>query len=67
MECKKDRNLSRCNCSYEPCARKGRCCDCLSYHLNNRELPACVFPAAAEQTYDRSFAHFSRLLADGKV
>ncbi len=67
MECKKDSNLSNCNCSYEPCARKGRCCDCLSYHVGNRELPACVFPSAAEKTYDRSFAHFARLVTSGKI
>jgi hypothetical protein len=67
MECMKDRNRRACNCSYEPCARKGKCCDCLSYHRLNRELPACFFPAAAELTYDRSFEHFARLLAAGKV
>jgi hypothetical protein len=33
----------------------------------NRELPACFFPAAAEPTYDRSFEHFGRLVAAGKV
>jgi hypothetical protein len=67
MECRKDRNRRSCNCSYEPCARKGICCDCLNYHLGNRELPACVFPASAERTYDRSFEHFARLLAAGKI
>jgi hypothetical protein len=67
MECKKDRNSRSCNCSYHPCPRKGECCDCLSYHLSSRELPACCFPAAAERTYDRSFEHFARLLAAGKI
>ena len=67
MECKKDHNRRACPCSYEPCLRKGTCCDCLSYHVANRELPACVFPAAAEKTYDRSFEHFARLLAAGKI
>jgi hypothetical protein len=67
MECKKDRNSRSCNCSYSPCSRKGVCCDCLSYHLSSRELPACCFPAAAERTYDRSFEHFARLLAAGKI
>jgi hypothetical protein len=43
MECKIDQNLKLCNCSYEPCSRKGTCCDCLSYHLRARELPACCF------------------------
>jgi hypothetical protein len=67
MECKKDRTLERCNCSYEPCARKGSCCDCLAYHLRSRELPACAFSEAAERSYDRSFEHFARLVTSGKV
>ena len=67
MDCQKERNRKNCNCSYDPCARKGICCDCLSYHLGNRELPACCFPADAERTYDRSFAHFARLVAEHRV
>jgi hypothetical protein len=67
MECKKDANLARCNCTWQGCARKGLCCDCIAYHLRSRELPACTFPAEAERTYDRSFAHFVRLVEKGKV
>jgi hypothetical protein len=67
MECKIEKTLERCTCTYEPCARKGSCCDCLAYHLRSRELPACVFPAAAERSYDRSFTHFARLVTAGKV
>lgn len=67
MECKKPRNVDVCNCSYEPCPRKGVCCDCLAYHLRSRELPACCFPDAAERTYDRSFAHFARLVSANKI
>lgn len=59
-ECKLDDNLSSCNCTYEPCSRKGRCCECVSYHLSAGELPACYFDDAAEKTYDRSVAHFVR-------
>jgi hypothetical protein len=66
MACKKDTNLSHCNCTYEPCPRKGFCCQCIAYHLRSSELPACAFPADAEQTYDRSFAHFARLLEKGR-
>ncbi len=54
-------NRSRCPCTWEPCSRKGRCCDCLRYHLSHGELPACCFPPEAERTYDRSIAHFVRL------
>jgi hypothetical protein len=67
MECKIDQNLKLCNCSYEPCSRKGTCCDCLSYHLRARELPACCFPGDAERTYDRSFEHFARLVANKRI
>jgi len=67
MDCKKDQNLKSCNCTYEPCSRKGTCCDCLRYHLRMRELPACCFPDDAERTFDRSFDYFARLVAQGKV
>lgn len=67
MDCKKDRNLTRCNCSYTPCSRKGICCECIQYHLRMRELPACAFPANAEATYDRSFELFAELVQAGKV
>jgi hypothetical protein len=59
MECQNlDENLSICNCTYEPCSRKGRCCECIQYHVTKRELPACAFPSEAEKTYDRSFEKF---------
>ena len=67
MECKQANNRTHCNCSYEPCSRKGICCECISFHLRMRELPACCFPSDAERTYDRSFEHFSRLVEAGKV
>lgn len=67
MKCNQEENLSRCNCSYDPCSRKGMCCQCLRYHLNMRELPACCFPDDAERTYDRSFAHFARLVSQNKI
>ncbi len=57
-ECSVKRNLSQCNCTYEPCARKGRCCDCVLYHRRSGELPACYFPADVERTYDRSIERF---------
>jgi hypothetical protein len=67
MECKKGTNVAGCECTYEPCSRKGVCCDCLRYHLKNKELPACAFPVDAERTYDRSFEHFARLVDRGRV
>ncbi len=67
MECNKEKNLERCNCSYEPCSRKGICCHCLKYHVQMRQLPACIFPDDAERTYDRSYEHFDRLVIEGRV
>lgn len=67
MDCKLEKNMQKCNCTYEPCSRKGACCDCLQYHLGSRELPACFFSADAERTYDRSFEHFARLVSSRRV
>jgi hypothetical protein len=67
MNCKKDQNLKNCNCSYAPCSRKGICCECIRYHLQMRELPACAFPDKAEATFDRSFEHFAQLVITGKA
>jgi hypothetical protein len=51
-------NLAFCNCTYEPCERKGKCCECLRYHQKSKELPACFFPKEVEKTYDRSLRRF---------
>jgi hypothetical protein len=58
MECKQSNNLKQCNCTYEPCSRKGVCCECIVYHRRAGELPACFFSAKAERTYDRSISKF---------
>jgi len=60
MECNKEQNLSRCNCTYAGCSKKGMCCDCISYHLSMQELPGCCFPDEVERTYDRSFKAFAK-------
>jgi hypothetical protein len=61
MKCQnQERNLKNCNCSYEPCHRKGICCECLVYHRRMGELPACYFPDEVERTYDRSIERFIR-------
>ncbi|OGV35888.1 MAG: hypothetical protein A2X48_14680 [Lentisphaerae bacterium GWF2_49_21] len=51
-------NKSKCNCTYEPCDKKGNCCACIHYHLSNNELPACAFPDEVEKSWDRSFSKF---------
>lgn len=67
MECSKPKNIKNCNCTYGACSRKGICCECLAYHRQNQELPACYFPPAAEASYDRSIANFVRLYNAGKI
>ena len=63
MECSIETNLARCTCTYEPCSRKGKCCECIAYHLRMDELPGCVFPPEAERTYNRSKRYFAQLYA----
>ena len=56
-ECKVEDNKKRCNCTY-PCSKKGICCECIQYHWDRAELPACFFPDDVEKTYDRSIERF---------
>lgn len=56
--CNKSQNLSHCNCTYEPCSRKGVCCECIAYHRRSGELPACYFTKEQEKTYNRSIRYF---------
>lgn len=59
MNCpNKEKNLTDCNCSYSGCEKAGLCCECVRYHRNQGQLPACYFTNDAEKTYDRSVAHF---------
>jgi hypothetical protein len=67
MECKKENNIENCNCTYEGCSRKGICCDCLRFHLKNRELPACCFSNEIESTYDRSFEKFAEAVNNKEI
>lgn len=64
-ECLMKKNLAVCTCTYEPCPRKGRCCECLQYHWRSKELPGCMFPPAVEKTYDRSLRRFLQCYAKG--
>jgi len=63
MECQIEVNKAKCPSTYAPCSRKGKCCDCISYHLELDELPGCVFPPEVEKTYDRSIARFVEVFA----
>lgn len=67
MNCKKEKNLKNCSCTYPGCDKKGICCECLEFHLKNRELPGCCFTKEAEKSYDRSFEKFAELVKEKKV
>lgn len=67
MECSnRERNLEECNCTY-PCGKKGLCCECIRYHRQMNQLPACYFPDSEEDKYDRSIDNFVRLYQEGKI
>ncbi|MFA5357697.1 MAG: DUF6485 family protein [archaeon] len=57
MKCRQKTNLKNCNCSFE-CERKGICCECISYHRERGELPACYFSKESEKSGDRSIKKF---------
>jgi hypothetical protein len=52
------RNSRDCTCSYEPCSRKGICCECVAYHRKNSQIPGCFFSPEEEETFDRSLSAF---------
>ncbi|MBL7053688.1 hypothetical protein ISS06_00600 [Patescibacteria group bacterium] len=58
MECQQNKNIVNCPCTYPGCPRKGVCCECIKYHNQRKELPACVFSKQAEATYDRTIEKF---------
>ncbi len=60
MDCRKEQNLKNCNCTYPNCDKKGICCECIAYHRERGELPACYFDDATEKTYDRSIENFCK-------
>jgi len=66
MECQKSNNTAKCNCSYEPCSRKGICCECIHYHREMGQMPACYFPDDIEAGYDRSIGNFIKVWQERK-
>ena len=50
MERDKKKNSNDCPCSYSVCPRRGICRECIKYHRQNNELPACYFTPEAEKT-----------------
>ncbi len=57
MNCDIEKNVKNCNCTYH-CDRKGKCCDCISYHRGLGELPACYFNSAYERSYNRTVENY---------
>lgn len=39
----------------------GICCECIKYHREKKQLPACYFDDVAEKTWDRSIENFIAL------
>ncbi len=60
MNCENKTGMKECSCSYEPCPRKGKCCECVAYHHRMNEIPGCLFTPNGERSYDRSVAAFIR-------
>jgi hypothetical protein len=58
MECNHMLNVKQCTCTYEPCSRKGVCCEFITHHRQYGELPGCLFPPEVERSYERSIARF---------
>ena len=47
-------NKLSCPCTYT-CEKHGKCCECVAYHNDMRQFPACFFSKECEATYDRSY------------
>ncbi|MGQ4875375.1 MAG: DUF6485 family protein [Promethearchaeia archaeon] len=65
MECNQKQLEKSCKCTYLGCSRRGKCCECINYHLGRNELPGCAFAKIsedAERTYNRSFEYFARIV-----
>ncbi|MFB6076469.1 MAG: DUF6485 family protein [Candidatus Aenigmatarchaeota archaeon] len=56
-------NMEDCNCTYSGCPRKGKCCECVAYHREMNQLPACFFPDDVEKTFDRSVEKFIEVMS----
>ena len=57
MDCIVEKNMAACTCTYD-CEKRGKCCLCVAYHRNMKQLPGCFFSKEGERTYDRSVRKF---------
>jgi hypothetical protein len=58
MECTIEENKTVCTCTYAGCERRGRCCECVTYHRTRKQIPGCFFTREGEASYDRSIKRF---------
>ena len=66
-DCNQAELAKDCSCTYSTCSRRGKCCECIQYHLKKDELPGCVFAKIskeAESSYNRDFEYFAKLVLD---
>ena len=62
-ECNQELRKKNCACTYSSCSRRGKCCECIEYHLIKNELPGCAFSRLskdAEKSYNRDFEYFAK-------
>ena len=65
VECNLDERKNSCVCTYNSCSRRGKCCECIEYHLSMNQLPGCAFAKIskkAEKSYNRNFDYFAQLI-----
>ncbi|MFX1425722.1 MAG: DUF6485 family protein [Promethearchaeota archaeon] len=64
IECNQYERKKVCACTYD-CQRRGKCCECIEYHLSMNQLPGCAFARIskkAEKSYNRDFKYFAKLV-----
>ena len=60
----KEKNLQHCNCTYEPCSRKGICCECLAYHREHAELRPVISRRKWKKPMIGALRDFSKFLSN---
>jgi hypothetical protein len=64
IDCNQQELKKACTCTYD-CSRRGKCCECLEYHISKNQLPGCAFAKLskeAEKSYNRNFEYFAELV-----
>ncbi len=64
MSCNQEKLKESFPCTFN-CFRRGKCYECIDYHLSSNELPGCIFgkiSKQAEKTGNRTFENFAKLV-----